>query len=88
MNQINAMVKEISKEGYVILLSKSLSIEWTVELDHIPIAVQKGSWLQLTLDDVRIVMIEMDQEEIIASRIAIDRKWQKLQDIRRERKNS
>ncbi|AOM82950.1 hypothetical protein [Salisediminibacterium beveridgei] len=84
MKQINAIVKEISQEGYVTLLAKSLSKEWTLEMDIIPVSVQIGSWLQLTLDDVRIVMIEMDQEDIVASRIAVDRKWQRLQDKRKK----
>lgn len=82
MKQINVVVKEINQEGYVTLLAKSMSKEWTLEKSQIPILVKEGSWLQLTLEGHKIVMIEMDQEDIVASRMAVDRKWQRLQDKR------
>ncbi|ADH99503.1 hypothetical protein [Salisediminibacterium selenitireducens] len=78
MRQVNAVVEQLT-DNYAVLHAKSLSKEWTIDCAYIPIAIQKGSWLQLTLSGLEIVMIEMDQEDILASRLKVERKWKDLQ---------
>lgn len=82
MKQVNAVVERLTDE-YAVLHTKSLSKEWTIEKSFIPISIQKGSWLQLTLAGSQIVMIEMDQEDIMESRLQVENKWRKLQHKRK-----